>query len=106
MPDQLKLFDSLPELEAGSKQTFKALARPLWTESKAKLIAAYLRYFFFITKHGAYIDGFTGPQEPAMPEMWAAKLVLESEPRWLRSFYLCEVNRERIKQIRRLRDER
>ena len=105
MSDQFKLFDTLPELDLGSKQTFKALDRPLWTESKAKLIAAYLRFFVFITKHGAYIDGFTGPQEPDMPEMWAAKLVLENEPRWLRSFYLCELNSQKIKRIRRLKDE-
>jgi three-Cys-motif partner protein len=100
--DQLKLFDSLPELDVGTRQTFKALERPLWTESKAKLIAAYLRYFVFITKHGAYIDGFTGPQEPKLLEMWAAKLVLENKPPWLRSFYLCELNSARIKQINRL----
>jgi hypothetical protein len=44
------------------------------------MISIYLRLFVYITKHGAYIDGFAGPQEPTMPEMWTAKLVLESEP--------------------------
>ncbi len=43
-----------------------------------------------ITKHGTYIDGFAGPQQPDRPEMWAAKLVLEIEPKWLRHFFLFE----------------
>lgn len=43
-----------------------------------------------ITKHGSYIDGFAGPQQPDRPEMWAAKLVLEIEPKWLRHFYFFE----------------
>lgn len=37
-----------------------------------------------------YIDGFAGPQRPDKPEMWAAKLVLEIEPKWLRHFLLFE----------------
>jgi hypothetical protein len=72
MAEQLKLFE-LPELVPGAKLTFKALPHPIWTKNKAALIARYLRYFVFITKHGAYIDGFAGPQEPDKPEMWAAK---------------------------------
>jgi three-Cys-motif partner protein len=65
------------------------------------LVARYLRHFVFITKHGTYIDGFAGPQEVDKPEMWAAKLVLESEPRWLQHFFLCDASRV---QIRRLED--
>src|SRR5262249_1588264 len=73
---------------------FKGLQRPIWTENKAKMISIYLRLFVYITKHGAYIDGFAGPQEPEMPEMWTAKLVLESEPKRLNQFFLCEINRK------------
>src|SRR5712692_5882407 len=66
------------------------LLYPIWTENKAKLIAKYIFLFELITKHGTYIDGFAGPQQPDRPEMWAARLVLEIEPKWLRHFYLFE----------------
>lgn len=66
------------------------LQYPIWTQNKAKLIAKYIFLFELITKHGTYIDGFAGPQQPDRPEMWAAKLVLEIEPQWLRHFYLFE----------------
>lgn len=68
----------------------KPLRHPIWTENKAKLIERYLYYFVLITKHGTYIDGFAGPQESEKPEMWAAKLVLESEPKRLRHFHLYD----------------
>jgi three-Cys-motif partner protein len=79
----------------------KPLERPIWTEHKARLIERYLRFFVFVTKHGTYIDGFAGPQ--GEPEAWAAKLVLESEPRWLRHFYLFEVAARKVGQLRALR---
>ena len=41
----------------------KPLPYPLWTKHKATLIARYLYYFVLITKHGTYIDGFSGPQK-------------------------------------------
>jgi len=79
------------------------LKNPIWTESKAKLIDEYLKLFVFITKHGTYIDGFAGPQEPDKPDMWAARLVLEREPKWLRHFHFFECNRKKIKQLRKLK---
>ena len=74
----------------------KPLRHPIWTENKARLIERYLYYFVLITKHGTYIDGFAGPQEAEKPEMWAAKLVLESEPKRLRHlhFYDIDANQE------------
>lgn len=87
---QLELF-KLPPLE-GKTQTFKRIRHPIWTEHKARLIARYLYYFVLITKHGAYIDGFAGPQEPSKADTWAARLVLETQPRWLRSFFLCDAS--------------
>jgi three-Cys-motif partner protein len=63
---------------------------PVWTENKARLIERYLYYFVLVTKHGVYIDGFAGPQDHEKPDTWAARLVLESEPPWLRQFYLFE----------------
>lgn len=86
----LPLFpDAHQQLVPGSLT--QSMSAPVWTEQKAKLIARYLRYFVFITKHGAYIDGFSAPKDPDNPDSWAAKLVLESEPRWLRQFYLCDL---------------
>jgi three-Cys-motif partner protein len=46
-----------------------------------------------ITKHGAYIDGFAGPQDKANAQSWAAKLVTEISPPWMKAFFLCELNK-------------
>jgi three-Cys-motif partner protein len=81
-----RLSPKLPE------KNFKALRFPLWTQNKARLIQEYLRLFEFITHHGTYIDGFAAPQESAHADMWAAKLVLEIEPKWFREFWLCDLD--------------
>ncbi len=83
----------------------KPLKHPLWTENKAKLIERYLLYFVFVTHHGTYIDGFAGPQEPEKPEMWAANLVLSTEPKWLRNFYLFDIDPEQVKRLETLKNE-
>ena len=80
----------------------RPLRHPIWTENKAKLIERYLYYFVLITKHGTYIDGFAGPQETDKPEMWAAKLVLESEPKRLRHFHFCEIAPDQVTALREL----
>lgn len=77
---------------------------PVWTENKAKLIERYLYYFVLVTHHGTYIDGFAGPQQVDKPGTWAAKLVVESEPRWLRHFYLYDVEEIKVNLLNRLRD--
>ena len=81
---------------------FKPLKHHLWTEHKAKLIARYLYYFVMITKHGTYIDGFSGPQNNH-PEMWAAKLVIESKPPWLRHFHFVELDQNKIAALEALK---
>ena len=86
------------------KRTFKRIAQPLWTRNKARLIDRYLFYFLMVTKHGTYIDGFAGPQVPSRPGSWAANLVLKSRPRWLRHFYLFEINREKIGLLKQLKE--
>jgi len=53
--------------------------------NKAQLIQNYLRLFLYITRHGVYIDGFAGPQDKENPQSWAAKLVLELTPPWMKS---------------------
>jgi three-Cys-motif partner protein len=79
------------------------LREPIWTENKAKLIERYLFYFVMITKHGTYIDGFAGPQEPDKPQMWAAKLVLESNPRWFRNFYFFDAEESQVEALQKLK---
>ena len=92
----------VPDIEGSRVVLFKSI-RPIWTEHKAKLIERYLYYFVMITHHGTYIDGFAGPQEKDKPEMWSAKLVLESEPRWLQRFYLCELKPSSIVALETLK---
>lgn len=82
----------------------KPLRHPIWTENKAKLIERYLYYFVLITKHGTYIDGFAGPQETDKPAMWAAKLVLESEPKRLRHLHFYDIDPDQITALRELRE--
>jgi hypothetical protein len=79
MTKQGILFVDLPP-PADRPIRFRSPERPIWTENKAKLIERYLYYFVMITKHGAYIDGFAGPQYPEKQDAWAAKLVIESKP--------------------------
>jgi three-Cys-motif partner protein len=58
-----------------------------------------------ITKHGAYIDGFAGPQYHDELGSWAAALVLASEPKWLRHFFLCELKLRGVEALEKLRQE-
>jgi three-Cys-motif partner protein len=97
------LFELPPQDLRLAEQKFRE-RNPIWTESKAKLIERYLYYFVQITYHGTYIDAFAGPQESDKPEMWAAKLVLESEPRWLRNFYLFDSDAAQVQRLKSLRD--
>lgn len=103
---QLDFFENgdfdLPKLDQPPEILFKSLSSPLWSENKAKLIERYLYYFVQITHHGTYIDGFTGPQAPDVPDTWSAKLVIESRPRWLRKFFLFERSPAKVKCIREL----
>ncbi len=77
----------------------------LWTGNKALLIERYLYYFVLVTKHGTYIDGFAGPQYPDQPASWAARMVLETEPPWLRHFFLFELDEEKLGHLQRLQAE-
>lgn len=97
------LFELPPGDLKVAERKFKE-RNPIWTECKAKLIERYLFYFVQITFHGTYIDAFAGPQEPDKPEMWSAKLVIESTPRWLRNFFLFESDTAQLKLIRKMCD--
>ena len=103
--DQIEMFDlsEIPK-SPNHRLEFPGLKLPLWTQQKAKLISRYLHYFVLITKHGVYIDGFAGPQDSDQPDRWAAKLVLESEPRWMRSFFLCDKDGTQSEALEKLRE--
>ena len=98
-----ELFQSLP-IQLAPKEVYGPLKTRVWTAHKAQLVARYLRYFTFITKHGAYIDGFAAPKDPGQPGSWAAEAVLALEPRWLREFFLCDIDPERARCLEELRD--
>jgi three-Cys-motif partner protein len=97
-PADFPPLDNLP-VEPG----IPTIDSPVWTDNKAHFIMRYLRYFVFITKHGTYIDGFAGPQSESMTDCWAAKLVLESEPRWMRHFHLCDKKRSQVALLERIK---
>jgi three-Cys-motif partner protein len=101
---QHNLFDTLPP-PAEKPLVFKAQRRPLWTEHKAKLIERYLYYFVLVTKHGAYIDGFAAAQDPENSESWACRLVLKSQPQFLREFWLCDISDDGYAALRELTSE-
>src|SRR5258708_29562582 len=90
------LFPDLPPNSQGKARRYGRIRSAIWSEHKAKFIQQYLRIFVQITKHGAYIDGFAGPQNEDQPDSWTAELVLKSEPKWLRHFFLCEKNRKSL----------
>jgi three-Cys-motif partner protein len=77
----------------------------VWTHDKARLIQRYLQLFCFITKHGAYIDGFAGPQRAHNTDAWAAKLVLEAQPARIRQFCLCDKDKKQVDALRKLADK-
>lgn len=74
----------------------------IWTENKAKLIERYLYYFVLVTKHGTYVDGFAGPQDLTHQDNWSAKLVIESQPRWMKHFHLFEKSRAQVARLNNL----
>jgi three-Cys-motif partner protein len=99
---KLPLFEDAPLQKSPHKMRRDAEHR-VWTEHKAQLISRYLRYFVFITKHGAYIDGFAAPKDPGNPDSWAAKVVVDSEPKFLRDFFWCELDPTRAAHLHDLR---
>jgi three-Cys-motif partner protein len=105
--EQLPLFATTelpPRPEEPPELAMKPLESPVWTENKARLIMHYLHYFVLVTKHGTYIDGFAGPQSECETDSWAAKLVLGSEPRWIRNLHLCDVSTPQIVRLNRLKN--
>lgn len=96
------LFDPGPATPA--EIMTKTLEGPVWSENKADLIAKYLRYFTFITRHGTYIDAFAGPQSVRSAKAWTAQRVLANEPRWLRHFRLFDKSPSQVRHLQHLAD--
>src|SRR4051812_2886684 len=103
MNDERDLFELPPSNLVVAEKKFKE-RNPIWTGCKAKLIERYLFYFVQITHTGTYMDAFAGPQESGMHHMWSAKLVIESSPRWLKNFFLFELDPTQVKFIEQMRD--
>jgi three-Cys-motif partner protein len=103
----IELFPDLatPDQVADELIKIRPLRHSIWSHHKAQLIQRYLYFFVMVTRHGTYIDGFAGQQDPDNLESWSAKRVLESRPRYLRHFYLCELDAAKIPALERLRDE-
>lgn len=105
--DSLIFAPLFPELEAEPRRKirkYKRINQPIWTENKAQFVREYLNYFVQVTRHGAYIDGFAGPQSFDHLDAWTAALVVRGEPKWLRQFFLCELQRRGYKLLKQLRD--
>ncbi len=101
-PYAAPLFPDLPPSLQVKTRRYKRIQEPIWTEHKARFVQRYLEFFVQITKHGAYIDGFAGPQYFDKLDYWTAALVLESEPKWLRHFFLCELSTRGVKALKKL----
>jgi three-Cys-motif partner protein len=98
------LFPDLPPNTKAKARRYGRIRQPIWSEHKAKFIQQYLRIFVQITRHGAYIDGFAGPQNEDQADAWSADLVLKSEPKWLRHFFLCEKSANGVVALRKLKN--
>lgn len=102
------LFEDLPESRVTKSKIIRVEA-PVWTESKARLIAEYTRLFTFVTYHGTYIDGFAGPQSRDHTEAdaascaCAAKLVLDNRPLRLRHFWLCDADKDAVAALEEIK---
>lgn len=91
---------SIETPEAQPKVLLQPITIPIWTKHKAFLIAKYLKYFTFVTKHGVYIDGFAGPQYADNPDFWAARLVLLNKPGRIRRYFLFDKDPHQVKRIK------
>jgi three-Cys-motif partner protein len=99
----LALFEQFQTTEVPEPKV-KNPSTPVWTENKARLVERYLFLFVLVTHSGTYIDGFAGPQEPDHEDMWSAKLVLESRPRWLQRFFLFDKDPQQVARLQKMVD--
>ena len=99
------LFEDLPESRVTKSKIIRVEA-PVWTESKARLIAEYTRLFTFVTYHGTYIDGFAGPQSRDHTEADAAFACAKPcsiTGRRLRHFWLCDADKDAVAALEEIK---
>lgn len=107
--DQDRLLD-VPEDDI-QKIAVRSPTERVWTSNKARLIERYLFYFLKVAKRGTYVDGFAAPHEPDVPDSWAARRVIESQPPTdsnrlqLRHFHLCDRSRSKRHLLKTLEEE-
>lgn len=80
-------------------------APPLHTNAKSRLIAEYLSTYQMVTHGGLYIDGFAAPQSRDFREAWTARRVLELEPKWIRHFWLCDMDPGGVEHLKWLKEQ-
>lgn len=78
---------------------------PLHTNAKSRLICEYISKYQLVTHGGLFIDGFSAPQRRSDAEAWTARRVLELEPKWIRSFWLCDLDPEGLLLLKKLKAE-
>lgn len=98
---QHELFIDLPDI-LRPESINQNRVTPIWTLHKANVIAKYIWLFTIITRHGVYIDGFAGPKNPDLQNSWAAELVVNLEPRRLRSIFLCDQDPRQVRSLQAL----
>ncbi|MCQ3812198.1 MAG: three-Cys-motif partner protein TcmP, partial [Acidimicrobiia bacterium] len=57
------------------------------------------------TRRATYIDPFAGPQTNRSDQAWTAQLVLLSEPKWFRNFFLFDESPDQITRLHQLSSE-
>lgn len=97
----LKPEDTLP-LDTPAIRMAMAKNAPAQTDAKSRLIARYVERFQLVTRGGLYVDGFAAPQSRNHPEAWTARRVLEINPPRLRTFWLCDIDPDGLRQLRDL----
>lgn len=58
-----------------------------------------------VTHGGLYIDGFAAPQSRDFREAWTARRVLELEPKWIRHFWLCDMDPGGVEHLKWLKEQ-
>ena len=98
-----------PELGKGGKKKIPPYTKPMeghiWTASKSKLIDEYIHRFLLVTKHGAYVDLFAGPQRETFSDDWSVKRVLERrspDSPSLRYYAVCDANPSQVARLETL----
>ena len=98
-----------PEFGDGGKKKKRPGTKPtqghLWTASKSKLIDEYIHRFLLVTKRGAYVDLFAGPQGETFSDDWSVKRVLERrspDNPSLRYYAVCDASPDQIVHLETL----